>query len=221
MLEEAIALEALKEISINRSVDRSVGGWYHSVKDIIDWLSSAILMVVALPVMLICALLVKLSDPKGAVVYSQVRVGLNGQLFVVYKLRTMYVDAEAHGKAVWAGKNDPRVIPACRWMRRSHVDELPQLWNILRGEMSLIGPRPERPELFLKLMKEVPSFEQRLLVKPGITGLAQVKNGYDICVDSVRRKLEYDLEYIKKMSFGQDIKILLATFSKFRDTESR
>jgi lipopolysaccharide/colanic/teichoic acid biosynthesis glycosyltransferase len=160
-------------------------------KEVMDFVGGGLLLLAFAPVMLLCAFLIKVSDPKGPVLYCQVRVGLNGRLFTI------------------------------RWMRRSHVDELPQLWNIFRGEMSLVGPRPERPEMFQKLCQQVPEFEQRLTVKPGLTGLAQIKNGYDTDIDSVRRKLEYDLEYIRNMSLSQEIRLLLATFAKFNDQGAR
>lgn len=190
-------------------------------KELMDLVGGAVAMMLFLPVMLVCALLIKLWDPAGPVMYRQVRVGLNGRLFTIYKLRTMYVDAEKHSGAMRAGQDDPRVIPVCRWMRRSHVDELPQLFNILRGEMSLVGPRPERPELFEELSREVPNFEQRLSVKPGLTGLAQIKNGYDTDIASVRRKLDYDLQYIENMSLGMELKLIVSTFAKFHDAGAR
>jgi lipopolysaccharide/colanic/teichoic acid biosynthesis glycosyltransferase len=194
---------------------------FRMFKEILDMVGGAVAMAVFAPVMLICAAMIKISDPEGPVLYRQVRVGLNGRLFTIYKLRTMYVDAEKHGKAQRAGKDDPRVIPVCRWMRMSHVDELPQLWNILRGEMSLVGPRPERPEMFEEIGRQLPDFEKRLAVKPGLTGLAQIKNGYDTDIESVRRKLDFDLQYIQNMSLGLEMKLLVATFAKFRDTGAR
>ena len=190
-------------------------------KEVIDVLGAATALLVFAPVMLFSAIMIKLADPAGPVLFRQVRVGLNGRLFTIYKLRTMYVDAEAHGKAVLADQDDQRVIPVCRWMRRSHVDELPQLFNILRGEMSLVGPRPERPELFEALSRELPDFEMRLAVKPGLTGLAQVYNGYDTDNDSVRRKLTFDLTYIERMGLGLDCKLLFATLGKFHDSSAR
>lgn len=190
-------------------------------KEVMDLVGGAMLCAAFAPVMVLCAVLIKLWDPAGPVLYRQVRVGLNGRLFTIYKLRTMYVDSEKHGKAQWAGKDDPRVIPVCRWMRKSHVDELPQLWNIMRGEMSLVGPRPERPEMYEKLVKDIPNFEERLAVKPGLTGLAQIKNGYDTDIECVRRKLEYDLQYIDSMSLGLEFKLLLSTFAKFNDSGAR
>ena len=190
-------------------------------KELLDVVGGALCAVVFLPVILLAMALIKISDPAGPALYRQVRVGLNGRLFTIYKLRTMYVDAEAHGRAVLAGRHDPRIIPVCRWMRRSHVDELPQLFNILCGQMSLVGPRPERPELFVDLSRELPQFERRLAVKPGLTGLAQIKNGYDTDMESVRRKLEYDLQYIENMSLGMECKLLLSTLVKFNDQGSR
>ncbi len=190
-------------------------------KELLDVAGAAMALAVFLPVMAVCAVMIKLADPSAPVLYEQVRVGLNGRLFKIYKLRTMYADAEKAGRAQWAGDDDPRVIPLCRWMRRSHIDELPQLLNILRGEMSLVGPRPERPELFATLTQDIPDFEQRLAVKPGLTGLAQIRNGYDTDIESVRRKLAYDLEYIERMSLGLELRLLAATVGKFRDRGAR
>jgi len=190
-------------------------------KELMDIVGAVIAMLFALPVMMICAAMIKISDPAGPVLYRQVRVGLNGRLFTIYKLRSMYVDSEKAGRAVRAGADDPRIIPLCKWMRKSHVDELPQLFNILRGEMSLVGPRPERPELFEELSREMPDFERRLAVKPGLTGYAQIYNGYDTDVEAVKRKLEMDLYYIENMCLGLELKLLLATFGKFRDQGSR
>ena len=194
---------------------------FRIAKELIDLIGGFVALVLFAPVMVICAAIIKISDPAGPILYRQVRVGLNGRLFTIYKLRTMYVDSEKAGRAVRAGKDDPRVIPWCKWMRKSHVDELPQLVNILRGEMSLVGPRPERPELFEELSQAMPDFERRLAVKPGLTGLAQIYNGYDTDIETVKRKLAMDLEYIEKMSLGLEIKLLLATFKMFRDSGSR
>ncbi|MCC5828845.1 MAG: sugar transferase [Phycisphaeraceae bacterium] len=194
---------------------------FRMFKEMMDYVLGGLCLLFFLPLMLVCAALIKLHDPSAPVLFQQVRVGLNGRLFKVFKLRTMYADAEKCGKAQWAGDNDPRIIPICRWMRKSHVDELPQLINILRGEMSLVGPRPERPELFESLVRQVPDFERRLAVKPGLTGLAQIRNGYDTDIDSVRRKLKYDLEYIENMSLGLEFRLLFATIAKFRDDGAR
>ena len=194
---------------------------FRIAKELLDLTLGLMACLVFLPVIAFCALLIKLWDPEGPVLYRQVRVGLNGRLFTIYKLRTMYVDAEKHTGSKWADKDDPRVIPVCKWMRRSHVDELPQLFNILRGEMSLVGPRPERPEMFEDLSRQLPDYEQRLAAKPGLTGMAQIYNGYDTDIESVRRKLAYDLEYIQRMSLGLEIKLILATVAKFRDQGAR
>ncbi len=190
-------------------------------KEVIDVVGGAVALLVFAPVMLLCVVMVKLADPTGPALFRQVRVGLNGRLFTMYKLRTMYMDAESHGRAIRADAGDHRVITICRWMRRSHLDELPQLFNILRGDMSLVGPRPERPELFEEISRQLPEFEMRLAVKPGLTGLAQVRNGYDIDDESLRKKLQLDLQYIEKMSLGLDCKLLLATATKFHDHAAR
>lgn len=190
-------------------------------KELMDLVGGVIATILFSPVMILCALIIRFSDPDGPILYRQVRVGLNGRLFTIYKFRSMYMDSEKAGRAIRAGADDPRVIPWCRWMRMSHIDEIPQLFNILRGEMSLVGPRPERPELFEELSREVPDFERRLAVKPGLTGMAQIYNGYDVDNDSVKRKLEMDLEYIEKMSLKLELKLLFATFAKFRDDGAR
>ena len=132
----------------------------------------------------------------------------------------MYMDAESETGPVWAKDNDPRVVPACRWMRHSHIDELPQLINVIKGEMSLIGPRPERPEIIMKLEKHLPNIRQRLSVAAGITGLAQIRNGYDETLDSARRKLSADLEYIENRTLGMEFKILAVTLTKFYDKKA-
>jgi lipopolysaccharide/colanic/teichoic acid biosynthesis glycosyltransferase len=173
-------------------------------------------LILLFPVMVLCGIIIKLSS-KGPVFYKQVRMGKGGKLFEMYKLRTMYDDAEAKTGAVWASDNDPRVVWACRWMRRGHFDELPQLVNVLKGEMSLVGPRPERPEIIEKLENIYPNIHRRLAVRPGITGLAQIRNGYDKTIESTCRKLEADVEYIRSRGLGQELLILAATLPKFYD----
>jgi len=198
---------------------------YAILKDAFDVTVSILLLLAALPVMAICAAIIKLSDPRGPVLFSQTRVGLGGRRFRMYKLRTMYTDAEKDTGAVWATDDDPRVIPLCRFMRLSHLDELPQLYNILRGDMSLVGPRPERPEIIRELMMHIPNYMNRLEVKPGLTGLAQIENGYDSDIDSVRRKVAWDLEYVRTRGWATDLKILGRTIlmitGKGRDERSR
>ncbi len=185
-------------------------------KRVLDIILGLLALIFLLPIMLICAVIVKCSSG-SPVIYKQVRVGKDGKLFNMYKLRTMYADAERTSGPVWATADDPRVIPACRWMRRGHFDELPQLLNVLKGEMSLVGPRPERPEIMEKIQEVHPTFHRRLAVKPGITGLAQLRNGYDVTMEGIREKLEADVEYIRLRSWMLELWILVMTLPKFYD----
>lgn len=185
-------------------------------KRFIDIILGTIALILLSPIILLCALIVRFSS-QGSVIYKQLRVGKNGRLFEMYKLRTMVADAEQSTGPVWAKADDPRVIPACRWMRRGHFDELPQIINVLKGEMSLVGPRPERPEISAELKEIFPDFNKRLAVRPGITGLAQIRNGYDETLNGVRRKLNFDIEYINTRGFGLELYILAATLPKFND----
>jgi lipopolysaccharide/colanic/teichoic acid biosynthesis glycosyltransferase len=155
---------------------------------------------------------VKLTS-RGPSIYTQKRLGLWGRVFTIYKIRTMYLDSEQNGPT-WCVPGDPRVTPVGRILRWSHVDELLQLINILVGEMSLIGPRPERPEFLDKLERELPDYRQRLVVRPGLTGLAQVQQPSDTSVFSVRRKLNYDLYYVDQMTLWLDVRLILATVLK-------
>ena len=191
--------------------------YFDLAKEVLDVILGSILFLAFLPLMALCAILIKVCSP-GPLLFKQVRVGRYGKSFTMIKFRTMHVDAEKQSGATWAQKNDPRVIPACRWMRRSHVDELPQLIHVIRGEMSLIGPRPERPEILAELEKHYPNVRERLNVKPGITGLAQVRAGYDTSIEAFRHKLDSDLEYISSRRWSNEIKILLKTVGKFHDT---
>ena len=152
----------------------------------------------AAPLILLAMALVKLTS-RGPAIYRQVRAGLGGRPFTIYKIRTMAHDCEARTGPVWATADDPRVTPLGRFLRRSHLDELPQLWNVLRGEMSLVGPRPERPEFVAQLQRAIPDYRRRLQVPPGVTGLAQVQLPPDTDLAGVRRKLVYDLYYIRRM----------------------
>jgi sugar transferase (PEP-CTERM system associated) len=165
---------------------------------------------VTLPVMIIVALVVKLSSP-GPVLFRQKRVGLNGTPFTLYKFRSMYVDSEAATGAVWAKPGDPRVTGAGRWLRKLRLDELPQLFNVLRGEMSMVGPRPERPEFVAVLQEKIPYYRQRHCVKPGISGWAQINHKYADTVEDAIIKLEYDLYYIKNMAVSLDAYIMFHT----------
>jgi exopolysaccharide biosynthesis polyprenyl glycosylphosphotransferase len=162
------------------------------------------------PLMLLVAVAIKLTS-RGPVLYHQTRVGLNETTFVVNKFRSMYAEAEAETGAVWATKDDPRVTPLGRWLRKLRLDELPQLFNVLRGEMSIVGPRPERPEFAKVLAEQIPFYPQRHCVKPGITGWAQINYRYGETVEDAIVKLEYDLYYIKHLSPALDAYIIFQT----------
>ncbi|HVY45114.1 MAG TPA: TIGR03013 family XrtA/PEP-CTERM system glycosyltransferase, partial [Minicystis sp.] len=166
-------------------------------------------LVLAAPLMLLTAIAIRL-DSSGPVLYSQLRAGAFGEPFLVHKFRSMRVDAEANG-AQWAAEDDPRVTRVGRFIRKTRIDELPQLWNVLVGEMSMVGPRPERPVFIAELEKQIPFFRQRLCVKPGVTGHAQVRCKYGASTEDALEKLQYDLYYIKSFSLWFDLSILLDT----------
>jgi lipopolysaccharide/colanic/teichoic acid biosynthesis glycosyltransferase len=173
-------------------------------KRIIDVIGASVGLVLSAPILLLVAIAIKL-DSKGGIIYKQLRVGESTDDFVsliyVYKLRSMYIDAEARSGAVWASDNDPRITRVGRFLRKTRLDELPQLWNVLKGEMSLIGPRPERPVFYKNLEENVPYFTHRTYqLKPGISGLAQVMNGYDENIEGVRRKIAWDYAYALSLS---------------------
>ena len=175
-----------------------------------DIVVSLIGLIASSPVLLISVLILKITSP-GPALFRQIRVGRNGYLFDIFKLRTMVVDAESQTGPVWARENDPRVTSFGKFLRKSRIDEIPQLVNVLRGEMSIIGPRPERPEFVNILSREISDYQKRLQVRPGITGLAQIKQAYDSTIKDVRRKVKFDLLYIKRMCFLTDFRILLGT----------
>jgi lipopolysaccharide/colanic/teichoic acid biosynthesis glycosyltransferase len=186
--------------------------WYLSIKSVVDLLAAAVLAGVASPVIFLAAALVRLTS-KGPAFYTQVRVGQGGRQFTIYKIRTMIHNCESLTGPRWSIPGDPRVTWIGHFLRRAHLDELPQLLNILRREMSLIGPRPERPEFFPELERAFPSYRDRLAVRPGVTGLAQVQLPADTDLDSVGRKLAYDLYYVQHLNPLLDLKILLCTAS--------
>ena len=185
-------------------------------KRMLDVIGALMGLVICLPVVVVCAIWISICS-RGPVIFSQWRLGKNGVLFRIYKLRTMKIDAERNQGACFAAKSDPRVLPGCQWMRRCHADELPQILNVLLGDMSLVGPRPERPEMHVKLQQTLRRMDQRLNAKPGITGLAQVRNGYTDDLAGAKRKLAYDLIYLKHAGFWQDVKLILMTFPKLWD----
>lgn len=188
---------------------------------------AVVAMVLLFPVMLVVAFAVWATS-RGPVIYSQTRVGVDrrfkrassydrrghdygGRLFRMFKFRTMRVDAEADGKAVWAQKKDPRTTPIGRILRKTRLDELPQLYNVLRGDMNIVGPRPERPTIFDELRSNIAEYPYRQRVKPGITGWAQINQSYDACVDDVRRKVHFDLEYLRRQGMIEDLRIMSLT----------
>jgi sugar transferase (PEP-CTERM system associated) len=180
------------------------------VQTVLNRVAAAAGLILASPLMVVTALAVRLSSP-GPILYRQVRVGLDDALFTVYKFRSMKADAEANTGAVWASKDDPRVTPVGRVIRKLRLDELPQLFNTLKGDMSLVGPRPERPEFVHDLSKKIPYYRQRHCVRPGITGWAQINFKYGDTMEDTMTKLEYDLYYIKNMSLSLDTYIVFHT----------
>jgi sugar transferase (PEP-CTERM system associated) len=176
----------------------------------INLILAAIGVVAAMPIMLLTALAVRLTSA-GPVLYRQVRVGMDGIPFTLYKFRSMRADAEAATGAVWASKDDPRVTPLGRVLRKLRIDEIPQIFNVLKGEMSVVGPRPERPEMVQSLSEKIPYYRHRHCVRPGITGWAQVNYKYGDTLEDVIQKLEYDLYYIKNMSLSLDSYIIFLT----------
>ena len=175
-----------------------------------NFMAALLGIVVTSPLMLITALIVRFSSP-GPILYQQIRVGLNGSLFTLRKFRSMRTDAEADTGAVWATKDDPRITPAGRFLRQFRLDELPQLFNVLKGEMAIVGPRPERPEFVKTLSERIPYYQQRHAVLPGITGWAQINYKYGDSLEDTVTKLEFDLYYIKNMSAGLDLYIIFHT----------
>ena len=213
--------------------ERIGDGWWRVA---LDGVLAAVLFLLLLPVMIVVALAIKIESPRGPVLFRQERVGLNrrgagarsitvassserrqrqaeGKPFRIWKFRTMVPDAEARTGPVWAAEDDPRVTRVGKILRRTRLDELPQLVNVIRGEMRLVGPRPERPYFVEKLATGVPEYRRRLTVPPGITGLAQVERAYDEDLDDVRTKLRYDLFYIENRRALLDAKILMKTLS--------
>jgi lipopolysaccharide/colanic/teichoic acid biosynthesis glycosyltransferase len=189
---------------------------------------AAVALFVALPLLLLIAIAIKLTS-RGPVFYTQERVGLDrrasgssrensrrsrdlgGEPFTIYKFRTMRVDAEAQSGAVWATQNDPRVTPVGRFLRQYRLDEIPQLLNVMRGEMNIVGPRPERPTIFAELREHIKEYPLRQRARPGITGLAQIYHHYDRSLDDVRTKVRFDLEYIRRRSLWEDLRIMFLT----------
>lgn len=184
--------------------------WYIGTKMAIDWTIALVLFFALAPLMAFLLILVRMTSP-GPGLYKQTRCGRFGKPFRMYKIRTMSVNAEAGTGAVWSGPNDSRVTRVGRFLRDAHLDELPQLVNVLRCEMSLIGPRPERPELVKEIQRRLPRYPERMEVRPGLTGFAQIQHPADLDLDHVRRKLMYDLYYVREVSPWLDLRILTGT----------
>ncbi len=184
--------------------------WEKKIKRLMDIFFSLVLLLISSPVLIATAIAIKL-ESKGPVFYKQERSGLNGKVFKIIKFRSMVQDAEKKTGPVWSQKNDPRITKTGAFIRRVRIDELPQAFNVFMGDMSLVGPRPERPYFVEKLSEEIPLYKRRLKVRPGVTGWAQVKHKYDENVEDVKTKLRYDLFYIENMSLRNDLKILFRT----------
>lgn len=185
--------------------------WEIILKRILDITVSILILIISLPLWLLIAVAIKINS-RGPIVFNQERVGKDENMFFMHKFRTMNQDAEKHSGPIWSQKDDPRITSVGNFLRRTRLDEIPQFINVLSGEMSLVGPRPERPFFIEKLEKEIPLYKRRLQVRPGITGWAQIKQGYDTSIDDVRSKVKFDLYYIENMSLQMDLKILLFTF---------
>ncbi|MBC2188330.1 sugar transferase [Listeria booriae] len=194
------------EIRYDQVKPKKKSTMFQCTKRIFDFVFAITLLVITSPIILMTICAVKL-ESSGQIIYRQRRVGHQGNEFTIYKIRSMEESAEASG-AKWAEKNDPRITKVGRFIRKMRIDELPQLWNVIKGEMSMIGPRPERPMFTKEFQTLHPDFIQRLAVKPGLTGWAQVNGGYDI---TPREKLKYDLEYIDSMSVKNEARILCKT----------
>jgi lipopolysaccharide/colanic/teichoic acid biosynthesis glycosyltransferase len=195
---------------------------------VVNFALAVVAIIILSPILLLVAIVVWATS-RGPIIYVQERVGIDrrarrtlamydrraadigGTVFKIYKFRTMRVDAEQRSGAVWAVQNDPRVTLVGRFLRRTRLDELPQLINVLQGDMNIVGPRPERPTIFMNLRENIAEYPLRQRAKPGITGLAQINHNYDSCLDDVRTKVSYDLQYLAKQSLWEDIKIMLQT----------
>ncbi len=204
-----VLLEGLTTSSLIFTNGFNLGASLQVVRRLISILISSICIAICLPFVPLIILAVRLSSP-GPIFFSQARVGQRGRTFILRKFRTMRQDAEGDG-AVWATKDDPRVTRIGRFLRKTRLDEIPQLWNVLRGDMSFVGPRPERPEFVQWLAKEIPFYDLRHMIRPGITGWAQVRYHYGASLEETKRKLEYDLYYVKHLSVGLDLLIMFET----------
>jgi exopolysaccharide biosynthesis polyprenyl glycosylphosphotransferase len=205
-----VTIRRLRPSQLIFSTELGPQAWSMRIQSIYSFILGLIGFIVAVPIMVLTGIAVKLTSP-GPALFRQERVGLNGRRFILYKFRSMTADAEAKTGAVWATRNDPRVTSIGRFLRRSRLDELPQLINVLRGEMSIVGPRPERPEFVATLSEQIPFYRQRHCVKPGLTGWAQINYKYGETIEDTIVKLEYDLYYIKNLSPSLDAYVIFHT----------
>ena len=187
---------------------------YFIVKRSMDIFVGIIGFILFFPAFLLIGLLIKL-DSSGPIFFVQDRVGKKGRIFKMYKFRTMVKDAEGKTGSVWAVDNDPRTTYIGKFLRSSKLDELPQFINLIKGDMTLVGPRPERPVFVNKFVEYIPGYDRRLLIMPGITGLAQIRNGYDVDAANLIKKLRYEMTYMKKMNLSLDLRLLMETFIYF------
>jgi sugar transferase (PEP-CTERM system associated) len=205
-----IAVENLRPSWLIFAPGFSKGRLLRTSKRLMDLVAAVLGIALSLPLSLLAIVAIRLTSP-GPVLFRQRRVGQFGRVFVLYKFRSMRADAEASTGAVWAKRDDDRITPVGRFLRKTRIDELPQLWNVIRGDMSLVGPRPERPEFVTELTKDIPFYGQRHMVKPGVTGWAQVSYSYADSIESTLEKLQYDLFYIKNLSLTLDLFIMFKT----------
>ena len=206
-----IALENLRPSWLVFSTGFRKGRALMAAKRAFDVFASVAGLILASPLMAVTAIILKIESPRDPILYHQERVGLNGKVFTIHKFRTMRTDAEAGTGPVWSTANDSRVTRVGRFMRKTRLDEIPQLWNVLIGDMSLIGPRPERPAFVEQLTEKIPYYGQRHVIKPGVTGWAQVRYSYGASVEDAIEKMQYDLYYVKNLSLMFDLLIALET----------
>jgi len=180
------------------------------IKRVVGFVLSALMFLCLSPLLILVSIVIRL-DSRGPILFSQERVGENGEIFTIYKFRSMRTDAETISGPVWAEEDDPRITRVGKIIRKLRIDELPQLWNVLKGDMSFVGPRPERPYFVEKLKQKVPYYNQRFAVKPGVTGWAQIKYPYGATENDALEKLKYDLYYIKNMSLIMDLMVIFQT----------
>jgi len=198
------------------------------INRVVNLAIACVALVILTPVMLLIAIAIRITS-RGPVLYSQKRVGLDrrrdsvdalydrretdtgGCVFTIYKFRSMHVNAEQHSGEVWATREDPRITAIGRFLRRSRLDELPQLVNVVKGDMNIVGPRPERPSIFARLREDIDEYSMRQRTRPGITGWAQINHSYDASLEDVRTKVKYDLEYLQRQSLAEDLKIMVRT----------